>query len=59
MVWRQVHHNHTFYVERKNKYHVMYDGAEVDQFIMVMPEKYVLFDKSRNELYYHDMEDCD
>ena len=37
----------------------MYDGAEVDQFIMVMPDKYVLFDKSRNGLYYHDMEDCD
>ena len=37
----------------------MYDGAEVDQFIMVMPDKYVLFNESRNRLYYHDMEDCD
>ena len=45
--------------KEKNKYHVMYDGAEVDQFIMVVPDKNVLFDESRNGLYYHDMEDYD
>ena len=37
----------------------MYDSAEGNQFIMVMPDKEVLFNESRNGLYYHDMEDYD
>ena len=37
----------------------MYDSAEGNQFIMVMPGKKVLFNKIRNGMYYNDIEDCD
>ena len=37
----------------------MYDSAECNQFIVVITNKEVLFNESRNGLYYHDMEDCD
>ena len=42
----------------KNRHHVMYYSAKGNQFIMIMPNKEVLFNESRNELYYHDMGDC-
>ena len=34
----------------------MYDSAEGNQFVKVMPNKEVLFNESRNRLYYHDLE---
>ena len=37
----------------------MYDSEEGKQFIMVMPNKEVLLNDSRNELYYHDLENRD
>ena len=37
----------------------MYDSAEDNQLIMVMPEKEVLFNEIHNGLYYHDLEDFD
>ena len=33
----------------------MYDSTEGNQFIMVMPNNEVLFNESRNGIYYHDM----
>ena len=35
----------------------MYDSAEGKQFIVVMPDKEVLFNERCNGLYYNDMED--
>ena len=46
-------------LKAKNKYHVMYDSAEVNQFNMVIPNKEVLLNESHNGLYYYDMEDRD
>ena len=37
----------------------MYDSAEVNQFIIIMSNKEVLVNESRNGLYYHDLEYCD
>ena len=37
----------------------MYDSAEDNQLIMVMPEKEVLLNEIHNGLYYHDIEDRD
>ena len=36
----------------------MYESAEGNQFITVMPDKEVLFNEIRNRLYYHDTEGC-
>ena len=43
----------------KNKYRVMHDNAEGNQFIMVMPGNKAVFNEIRNGLYYHDMEGLD
>ena len=43
----------------KEKFRVMYDSAEGKQFNMVIPGNKVLFNKSHNGLYHHNMEDRD
>ena len=43
----------------RNKYRVMYYRAEGNQLIMFMLDTDILFNKSFNGLYYHNMEDCD
>ena len=37
----------------------MYDSAEGNTFIMVIPQKEVLFKQIQNGIYYHDLEDRD
>ena len=37
----------------------MYDSAEVNQLIVVIPAKEVMFNQGHNELYYHYLEDHD
>ena len=37
----------------------MYDRAEAKKLNTIITQKVVLFNESRNRLYYHDMEDCD
>ena len=37
----------------------MYGSAEGNQFIMIIPDKEVLFNEIRNVPYYYDLEDCD
>ena len=36
----------------------MYDKAEGNQLIVVMPDKEVLFNERYNGIYYCDLEDC-
>ena len=33
----------------------MYDSTEDNQFIIIVPDKEVLSNESRNGIYYHDM----
>ena len=51
--------NIIYLLKAKNKYGIMYVSAEGNQIIMVMRNNEVLFNKSRNGLYYHDLDDRD
>ena len=37
----------------------MYDSAEGNQLINIIPDKWVLFNEICNRLYYHDLEGLD
>ena len=51
--------NIIYLLKSKNKYHIMYDSAEGNQLINIIPDKWVLFNEICNRLYYHDLEGLD
>ena len=51
--------NICYLFKEKEKHRTMYDSAKGNQFIIFIPDKEVLFNKIRNGLYSHDIEDRD
>ena len=53
LFWWEANQEHTFFIEIKNNYHIIYDSSESNQFIMFMPDKEVLLNGIQNGIYYN------